>query len=88
MKPTEKRRRHAEITRAAAPENRTKGPAKDTAVTAPKRARPGERAGPERWGRVTLVGSMGNESTENSYGVPAEVPVTLFAHGQSPPIFR
>ena len=47
MNPTEKRRRHAEMTRAAAPENRTKGPAKDTAVTAPKSATPGDRGGPE-----------------------------------------
>lgn len=95
ISPTEKRRRQAEITRAAAPENRTKGPAKDTAVTAPKRATPGEIAGPGRWGRVAGVEFTGNgvefienESTGNSYGVPAGLSITLFAHAGWRPIFR
>ena len=70
MNPTEKIRRQAEITRAGAPENRTRGPAREMAVTAPKRARPGERARCDESARGGSSELIGNESRENSYGVP------------------
>ena len=71
MNPAEKRRRQAEMTMAAAPENRTSGPAKDTATTDPKRARPGGRKGWIWSGSSWESRLMGDESTENSYEVPA-----------------
>jgi hypothetical protein len=54
MKATAKTRRQAEMARAWAVENRTKGPANEIAVTAPKRAMPGGTGG-EGWLSRTMT---------------------------------